>query len=261
MWASPPSSEGAALSLRELPFRVFAEPVPSRAATRGLALSLLLHAAAFAALVSLVAMEARHVPPPPIPVTLLREEPAEIVPAAPASPVARAPTAVAPPTPQPRLVPRPTPRVAKPVAPPPANALPAPTLAVEPAPLGEAPADAPIVEPLVARAAPAGASTARDALRIFGEGEVDRRARALEQPHPSYPARARMLGREADRKLLVTVAANGGVLDVVVEQGTGDEFDREAIAGVRRWRFEPAQRAGVPVASRVQVTVRFRLDR
>jgi protein TonB len=239
---------------------VFAEPVPSRAATRGLALSLLLHAAAFAALVSLVAVEARHIPAPTIPVTLLREEPPEIVPAAPAPPVARAPIAVAPPTPRPRLVPRPTPRAAKPVAPP-ANVLPAPTLVVEPAPLSETPAEVPIVDPLIARAAPAGASTARDALRVFGEGEVDRRARALEQPHPSYPARARMLGKEADRKLLVTVAANGGVLDVVVEQGTGDEFDREAVAGVRRWRFEPAQRAGAPVASRVQVTVRFRLDR
>jgi protein TonB len=90
---------------------------------------------------------------------------------------------------------------------------------------------------------------------------VDVAPRALERPAPAYPERARRLGREADREVAVTVGRDGRVLDAKVVEGHGDEFDREAVAGVRRWRFAPARRGNEAVASRATVTVRFRLDR
>ena len=59
--------------------------------------------------------------------------------------------------------------------------------------------------------------------------------------------------------LKVTVLADGSVSDVQVEHSAGEDFDRAAIEAVQHWTFEPARRAGEPIASRVGVAVHFEL--
>jgi TonB family protein len=55
------------------------------------------------------------------------------------------------------------------------------------------------------------------------------------------------------------VLADGSVSDVQVEHTAGEEFDQAAVAAVEHWTFEPARRAGQPIASRVGVAVHFEL--
>jgi iron complex outermembrane recepter protein len=57
--------------------------------------------------------------------------------------------------------------------------------------------------------------------------------------------------------LLVTIAADGSVSDVQVEESGGPAFDVRAISVVRTWRYEPARRDGVAIASRLHVPFEF----
>ncbi len=54
---------------------------------------------------------------------------------------------------------------------------------------------------------------------------------------------------------------SGRPTGVAVKQSSGVAIlDQAAIAAVRRWTFEPARTAGLPVASTVEVPVRFSLS-
>jgi protein TonB len=80
-------------------------------------------------------------------------------------------------------------------------------------------------------------------------------------PIPDYPDIARDRGWEGLVVLSVAVASDGRAESVSVARSTGhDVLDRAARDAVRRWRFEPARRAGMPVAATVEVPIRFRLD-
>jgi len=105
-----------------------------------------------------------------------------------------------------------------------------------------------------------GAASAGAAHRVFGEGEVDSAARPVLRIRPRYPEHARLLGRESDVKLMVTVEADGYVSHVELRSSGGEEFDREAQEALRRARFVAARKNGEPVAAVVSFTVRFRLD-
>jgi protein TonB len=79
--------------------------------------------------------------------------------------------------------------------------------------------------------------------------------RPVATPAPRYPPQAQRRRIEGEVRLMFTVGVDGSVSGVEVESATPpDVFDREAIAAVSRWRFEPLQ---VPV--RVRRTLRFRL--
>jgi len=67
--------------------------------------------------------------------------------------------------------------------------------------------------------------------------------------------------RDRGALLTVEVGANGRPTSVALKRSSGVEsLDRAALAAVRRWTFEPARSAGIPVASRVEVPVRFSLS-
>ncbi len=57
--------------------------------------------------------------------------------------------------------------------------------------------------------------------------------------------------------LAVTIGVDGTVKDAVVEVSGGPGFDAAAIEAVKRWRFRPAMRNGVPFAARVRIPFRF----
>ena len=72
--------------------------------------------------------------------------------------------------------------------------------------------------------------------------------RPLSTPAPRYPADALRAGQSGEVQVEFTVAPDGSVSDArVVRAEPARVFDREAVAAVRRWRFEPVSQ---PVTTR-----------
>lgn len=61
-------------------------------------------------------------------------------------------------------------------------------------------------------------------------------------------------------EVLVTVERNGTVSDAQIAVSGGEAFDAAALTAVRRWRFTPATRAGVPIRARIRVPFHFAPD-
>lgn len=79
---------------------------------------------------------------------------------------------------------------------------------------------------------------------------------------PVYPEIARENRWEGTVRVRARVNAAGDVDSIALERGSGHAMlDRSALDAVRQWRFIPATRNGVPVASEVIVPVPFRLEK
>lgn len=90
---------------------------------------------------------------------------------------------------------------------------------------------------------------------VAGDASIPR---PLSAPPPDYPSRALRAGVSGDVTLRIEVDADGrpGEIEVVGSSRNRD-LDRAAVQAVRRWRFQPAMRAGVPVAGHVQQVISF----
>lgn len=79
-------------------------------------------------------------------------------------------------------------------------------------------------------------------------------------PLPPYPLVAKRRGLEGVVVLAVSLNANGRPVKVEVKRSSGHgSLDETAMRSVRGWQFEPARRAGHPVAADVEVPLRFAL--
>jgi len=186
--------------------------------------------------------------PSPVDVSLVASAPEP----APAEP---APT---PPMPEPAPPPEPTPEMS---TPPPAP-LPTPSVEVAPAPEHPQPAPPPRIREVKPRRI---ISTVPPAMQGGGHpgtnGPVDVVARYRSNPKPEYPGEAKRLHQEGVVLLSVEVSAGGLATDVTLKRSSGfPMLDQAAIQAVKRWTFEPARAASFPVASRVDVPVRFSLS-
>ena len=79
------------------------------------------------------------------------------------------------------------------------------------------------------------------------------------RPNPEYVDKARRekINSAVIRSMIVTT--EGKVRDVKVIKSLDPGLDKQAIAAVRTWKFEPATRAGKPVAVHLKTEVDFRL--
>jgi TonB family protein len=75
-----------------------------------------------------------------------------------------------------------------------------------------------------------------------------------------YPAEAEAEGLEAEVELLLTIAANGSVLNAEVVTPAGHGFDEAAVAAARQFRFTPARAGGVAIPARIRYRYVFELD-
>jgi TonB family protein len=83
----------------------------------------------------------------------------------------------------------------------------------------------------------------------------------LNNTKPPYPLAARRQGAEGRVLLRAQVLEDGRCVQVNILRSSGHAaLDESALATVRRWHFLPATRAGMPVASWVEVPIAFRLD-
>jgi periplasmic protein TonB len=194
-----------------------------------------------------VAPNAVTLPPPPP-----EERPApEAPPAPPASPAPPQPQAEAEPETEPLPIPPPEP------APPPPQPRPrpAPARPAAPAPAAQAAAPPPAgpvsQQPLTTGAAPALGA-------ITPPGLAD----GIRNPTPDYPDEARQRGEQGVVGLLIRVTPNGTVEDVAVVASSGfPGLDNSAMRAVRRWRFRPAMRDGIPISGNIRTSIHFQLNR
>ena len=151
-------------------------------------------------------------------------------------------------------------------APPAAEAAPPPV----PEPVSE-PTPEPVPKPLpaeprVAKPAPAlrgGTVSGTGAPGVSADpGLANTKPRYRSNPRPDYPTDARQLHQQGRVLLEVEVSASGLPASVALKRSSGvASLDAAALAAVRRWTFEPARTAGLPVAARVEVPVQFDLTR
>ena len=127
------------------------------------------------------------------------------------------------------------------------------------------PIEVPPVRPASpAKLQPASASTARQqssnsVAQTVGTTPT-KPARALSNPNPAYPPEAVQQRLEGRVILSVTIAASGAVTKVTVAESCRHQvLDQAALDAVRRWRFSPATRSGMPVEWTARLPIRFRL--
>lgn len=83
----------------------------------------------------------------------------------------------------------------------------------------------------------------------------------LNNPKPTYPAISRRLGEQGKVVLRVFIDAEGSPQQIEIRQSSGYErLDQQALEAVRRWRFVPGKRNGVPEAMWNIVPINFVLE-
>ena len=87
---------------------------------------------------------------------------------------------------------------------------------------------------------------------------ADQGAVLVHSPPPDYPARSLRRGDSGEVLVRALVGADGRPRQVEVARSSSHRaLDQAAVRAVRRWRFEPATRQGLPVSQVVQVPVAF----
>jgi TonB family protein len=81
----------------------------------------------------------------------------------------------------------------------------------------------------------------------------------ISTPDPVYPKAARDAKREGTVQLWCVIGADGKVQNVRVIKSMGHDLDESSMTAVRKWKFEPAMKAGAPIAVQVNVETTFRL--
>jgi TonB family protein len=94
---------------------------------------------------------------------------------------------------------------------------------------------------------------------VFTVGGGVSAPRAIYAPDPEYSQEARQAKYQGTVLLWVVVGPDGRPRDVKVSRSLGMGLDQKAVDAVRKWRFEPALKDGVPVAVQVNVEVNFHL--
>jgi protein TonB len=92
---------------------------------------------------------------------------------------------------------------------------------------------------------------------IFSMAELDQKPQATYQPAPTYPPELQRQRIGGTVTILFVVGAAGTVEDAKVESSPHPTLEREALAAVRKWRFDPGRRGGKPVPFRMRVPITF----
>jgi len=91
------------------------------------------------------------------------------------------------------------------------------------------------------------------------EMDLTRAPRPLSQPKPVYPPDLKKVGQEGEVYLRFVVHANGTTSHYEVLSSSHPEFSEAAIRSVRKWTFQPAEKDGRIVTTRVQLKIPFKI--
>ncbi|PYX77169.1 MAG: hypothetical protein DMG66_07550 [Acidobacteria bacterium] len=96
-------------------------------------------------------------------------------------------------------------------------------------------------------------------------GRTDFAAQGITPPHlikrsePEYTEIARQAKCQGAVVLRTTVGLDGLPHDISVTRAVGLGLDEAAATAVSKWKFDPAKKAGQPVAVQLNIEVNFRL--
>jgi protein TonB len=96
-----------------------------------------------------------------------------------------------------------------------------------------------------------------DAVYELGDGVTP--PKAIYQPDPEYSESARKKKINGTVIVAMIVTAEGKVRDLKIIKSLDKSLDKQAIAAVSKWKFQPATKGGKPVAVHLPVEVDFRL--
>lgn len=77
---------------------------------------------------------------------------------------------------------------------------------------------------------------------------------------PKFPPEMRREGIGGVVTVKCTIDEKGNVTEPVVEKASNDAFVQPALEALRKWKFKPAKRAGVPVALKVSIPIQFSIS-
>ena len=80
------------------------------------------------------------------------------------------------------------------------------------------------------------------------------------QARPNYPRELRKKGITGVVNLRFVVSSEGNVIDIEVIDSPHEALSQAAVQAVKKWKFEPGLKAGVPVAVRMVMPLEFRLQ-
>ena len=82
---------------------------------------------------------------------------------------------------------------------------------------------------------------------------------AIYASEPEYSDEARKIKQQGIVVLSLIVDLQGQARNIHVARSLGMGLDEKAIEAVKKWRFSPGTKDGIPVATQVNVEVNFRL--
>jgi TonB family protein len=82
---------------------------------------------------------------------------------------------------------------------------------------------------------------------------------ATYQPDPDYSDAARKAKYQGTLRIYLVIDVSGTTRDLQIQRPLGLGLDEKAVAAVSTWKFEPAQKDGMPVAVAINVEVNFHL--
>lgn len=83
----------------------------------------------------------------------------------------------------------------------------------------------------------------------------------LNNPPPSYPPLSKRLGEQGRVVVRARIEVNGSASQAEVQTSSGFErLDQAALQTVKRWRYLPGKRAGVPEAMWFNIPIEFVLE-
>lgn len=96
---------------------------------------------------------------------------------------------------------------------------------------------------------------------IFNDGDLDAPLSVVVRVPPIYPLGAKNRGTEGWVKVGLVINEDGMVQEVaIIDSEPKKTFDEAVIRAVSAWRFKAGTVGGVPVKSRAETVVRFKLD-
>ena len=95
--------------------------------------------------------------------------------------------------------------------------------------------------------------------RIFNISELDRQPQPIVQQSPVFPPELKREYQEADVEMGFIINTKGEVLAPYVIKSANSRFEEAAIRAILKWKFRPGYRAGRPVNTRTQITIKFRV--
>ncbi len=99
-------------------------------------------------------------------------------------------------------------------------------------------------------------------LHTVGGAETLAQPNYLKNPAPRYPEEARRNGQEGLVMLAVQVDSKGQASAVLIKSASGYPLlDQAAFKAVQRWKFKPAKIGSMAIDSRVEVPIRFQIDK